>query len=160
MFYSCSKPTIQPSVVHVNFADQPSLNIADNYFTIPFAASDSGMIGAAEWRFDLTGNFLTRYWHRVYDNMSEVRVTLIYPPTDWRSRSYLFGIKSGRAFYIYWENDPFPHNPERKKHPWYPCYSSDLNELTVKIETNLPEEIIKKYYPRIWCAIIVRSQNS
>jgi hypothetical protein len=155
-----NKKETQDSDVHpeISFDDQIELKIEDKYFTVLVDSFLSYEL--PDYRIDINSDQLVRYWFRSYNNMFEIR---FYNQERFEKddigANYLFGIKSfgftnDRAFYIRWRNERYNGNQSRRpKNKWV---TSDICKFTIELETNLPIEVIKHYYPNIRCPIRIK----
>lgn len=167
IFNSCSndrnKNKVDSYPPSISFNDQVELNIEDKYFTIKIdsAAEYFGIISSFEFRIEFTTPNVTRYWERRYNNMVEVRFhNDARNEKNGKSYNYLFGMKDFasfegpelvKGFFIRWRNFLAKKNPNIKG--LHPIITEDIGKYTVELETNLPPEIIKKYYPYVVCMI-------
>ncbi len=142
-FFGCSKNNKEKigelDPPEILYEDQVELNIEDKYFTVQIDSMFNTII--PHYRFDIIGQQLVRYWLRYYNNMWEVRFynQEFFEKNENGGYNYLFGIKYDKAFYLRWRNEPEKRSPM--------AYTSDIGKYTVKLQTNLPKDIVKHYYP-------------
>lgn len=145
----------------ISFDDQIELKIDDKYFTVQVDSIFSFL--HLTYRFDIKNKQLIRYWVRDYNKMWEVRFynrevfeknSKIDSVWEEKGYNYLFGIKNGKAFYLRWRNEP--ENPNNR---FQLAITSDIGKYTVKLQTNLPKNIIKHYYPDIKCPIEMKEME-
>lgn len=136
-------------VEEIYFQDQPSLDIDDKYFSIQvdsvITTFASNMINR-RFRTDyINGGSIYRRWARWYNRMAETRglLTSRYS-NEGKPFCYLIGVRKNKAFYIYWV-DNRPRNSL--------ITSTDIGKYTLYLETNLPADVIKRYFPKVGCTI-------
>lgn len=147
----------------ISFNDQAELKIEDKFFSVKLDSFN--VYGLPNYRVDVEGRHqLIRYWVRNYNNMIEIRfynreafeienysdsIKVLF------GYNYLIGIRTGKAFYIRWRNEP--ENPNKK---FQFAITSDIGKYTVQLQTNLPRKIISLYYPDIKCPIELKEMGS
>lgn len=150
----------------IYFKDQKELTIDDKYFTILVDSQSMDSLPyfypERTYRFDLEGTH--SFWQRSYNRMTEIRFSNLFNEKEDKSFNYLFGLRKFdnyknnsvvlKAFYMKWRNEM----PRPPKLMGAMPVTSDISKYTVELISNLPEEILKNYYPDLTCPIVYRTE--
>jgi len=129
------------------FADYPKMDLDSNLLNIEFAHRsffDTNLF--SDFRYDLFHwNGIIRSWVRTYNIHDKYFKEFRYQTFEDRVENLLIISEDSKAAIIKWKNTDISKLGD--------FFTNDLEENTKFVETNLPAEIIKKYYPQVKCKI-------